>query len=498
VRALAPRLARPFESLAVPNYRRYFTGLVVSLSGNWMQTVGELWLVLSLTGSPLAVGVTTALQFTPMLLFGAWGGLIADRLDKRRLLGFTQTAMAMPALALWLLASTGVVEPWMIFALVFARGAVNSIDNPARQAFLVEIVGSVRLVNAVGLNSAIVQVSRVAGPALAGVVIATAGVADCFLLNAISFLATIAALRLMDPDELHTAEPAPRKSGQLRSALRYVRATPSLLIPLALMAVVGTLSYNFQTLLPLLAKFSFEGHASTYAALTTAMGIGALAGAIGASVRREVGPRLLVAAALAFGAGLLLAAAAPTLDTEVLALALTGAASVTFAAGVNSTLQLRVRPSMRGRVMALYSVVFIGSTPIGGPLMGWISGPAGPRAGLLVGAAAAIAGGVVARAAFARMPEPDSVEQAAPAAADPASARPAEAVSAPAAEASYAAAAPAGASSGQSRRSTSSGSSRRTCASQSTRTSGMSSRSSGTEATSPRRPSDSRISQPGG
>jgi MFS family permease len=472
VRALAPRLARPFESLAVPNYRRYFTGLVVSLSGNWMQTVGELWLVLSLTGSPLAVGVTTALQFTPMLLFGAWGGLIADRLDKRRLLVFTQTAMAMPALALWLLASTGVVKPWMIFALVFARGAVNSIDNPARQAFLVEIVGSVRLVNAVGLNSAIVQVSRVAGPALAGVVIATAGVADCFLLNALSFLATIAALRLMDPDELHTAEPAPRKSGQLRSALRYVRATPSLLIPLALMAVVGTLSYNFQTLLPLLAKFSFHGQASTFAALTSAMGIGALAGAIGASVRREVGPRLLVAAAVAFGAGLALAAAAPTLDAEVLALALTGAASVTFAAGVNSTLQLRVRPSMRGRVMALYSVVFVGSTPIGGPLMGWISGAAGPRVGLLVGAAAAIAGGVVARAAFARMPEPE--------------------------EPAYAAAAPAGASSGQSRRSISSGSSRRPCASQSTRTSGMSSRSIGTETTSPRRPSDSRISQPGG
>jgi len=475
VRALlAPRLARPFESLAVPNYRRYFTGLVVSLSGNWMQTVGELWLVLSLTNSPLAVGVTTALQFTPMLLFGAWGGLIADRVNKRRLLFFTQTAMAMPALALWLLASTGAVKPWMIFALVFARGAVNSIDNPARQAFLVEIVGSVRLVNAVGLNSAIVQVSRVAGPALAGAVIATAGVADCFLLNALSFLATLAALRLMDPGELHTAEPAPRKAGQLRSALRYVRATPSLLIPLALMAVVGTLSYNFQTLLPLLAKFSFEGHASTYAALTSAMGIGALAGAIGASVRREVGPRLLVAAALAFGGGLLLASVAPTLDTEVLALALTGAASVTFAAGVNSTLQLRVRPSMRGRVMALYSMVFVGSTPIGGPLMGWISAAAGPRAGLLVGAAAAIIGGVVARGAFERMPEPEE------------------------AAAAYAATAPAGASSGQARRSISSGSSRRPCASHSTRTSGMSSRSSGTETTSPRRPSDSRISQPGG
>jgi MFS family permease len=408
--ALLPRLGKPFHSLSVPNYRRYFAGQIVSLSGNWMQTVGELWLVLSLTGSALAVGITTALQFTPMLLFGAWGGLIADRLDKRRLLIFTQTAMALPAITLWLLASTGVVEPWMIFTLVFARGAVNAIDNPARQAFLVELVSSGRLVNAVGLNSALVQVARVAGPALAGVTIATIGVANCFLLNATSFAAMIVALRRMDPTELHLAEPAPRKAGQLRSALRYVRSTPALLIPLVLMGVIGTLSYNFQTLMPLLARFSFHGQAGTYAALTTAMGVGALAGALAASTRREVGPRLLVVSAVAFGLGLLLAAVAPTLDTEAISLALTGAASVTFASSVNSSLQLRVRPSMRGRVMALYSVVFLGSNPIGGPLMGWISGTAGPRAGLLLGAVAAIAGGLIARVAFARMPDVNTGE----------------------------------------------------------------------------------------
>jgi MFS family permease len=411
VRALAPGRGNPFASLAVPNYRRYFVGQIVSLSGNWMQTVGELWLVLSLTGSALAVGVTTALQFTPMLLFGAFGGVVADRLDKRRLLILTQTAMAMPALALWLLAGSGVVEPWMIFALVFARGAVNAIDNPARQAFLVELVSSGRLVNAVGLNSTLVQVARVAGPALAGAVIATVGVADCFLLNAASFLAMIGALRRMDPAELHTSEPAPRRSGQLRSALRYVRATPGLLIPLALMAAIGTLSYNFQTLLPLLARFSFHGHAGTFAALTTAMGIGAVAGALAASSRREVSPALLVGSALAFGGGLLLAAASPTLDSEAASLALTGAASVTFASSVNSSLQLRVRPSMRGRVMALYSVVFLGSNPVGGPLMGWISGAAGPRAGLLVGAGAAIVGGLVAHAAFRRMPDVSTDER---------------------------------------------------------------------------------------
>src|SRR4051794_8569157 len=204
---------------------------------------------------------------------------------------------------------------------------------------------------------------------------------------------------------MHLNEPAPRQAGQLRSALRYVRATPALLIPLVLMAVIGTLSYNFQTLLPLLARFTFHGTAGTYAALTTAMGVGAVIGALAASSRREVTPALLVGSALAFGGGLLLAAAAPTLDTEVVSLALTGAASVTFASSVNSSLQLRVRPSMRGRVMALYSVVFLGSNPIGGPLMGWIAGTAGPRAGLLLGAGAAIVGGMVARAAFARMPD---------------------------------------------------------------------------------------------
>jgi MFS family permease len=405
VTAVKAQLGKPFASLALPNYRRYFVGQVVSLSGNWMQTVGELWLVLSLTGNPLAVGLTTALQFTPMLLFGAWGGVIADRLDKRRLLIITQTLMALPALALWALASSGSVQPWMIFALVFVRGSVNAIDNPARQAFLVELVSSARLVNAVGLNSALVQVARVAGPALAGLVIATVGVADCFLLNAASFAAMIFALRGMSPDELHTTEPAPRKAGQLRSALRYVWATPGLLIPLALMGVIGTLSYNFQTLLPLLARFSFHGQASTYAALTSAMGIGAVIGALAASTRREVGPRLLVVSAVAFGGGLLLASAAPTLYTEAIALGITGAASVTFASSVNSSLQLRVRPSMRGRVMALYSIVFLGSNPIGGPLMGWISSAATPRIGLLVGALAAIVGGLVARVAFARMPD---------------------------------------------------------------------------------------------
>jgi MFS family permease len=284
--ALAPRLARPFAPLVIPNYRRYVAGQVVSLSGNWMQTVAELWLVLTLTGSAVAVGLTTALQFLPMLLVGAWGGLIADRHDKRRLLMVTQLLMAVPALALWALASAGAVQAWMIFALVFVRGAINAIDNPTRQSFLIELVGREKLINAVGLNSALVQTARVAGPALAGAVIAAVNVQTCFLVNALSFAAMLVALKRMEPADLRRAEPVARKSGQLRSAVRYVRGTPALLIPLAMMAVAGTLAYNFQVLMPLLARFTFHGNASTYALLTAAMGAGAVVGALASGARR--------------------------------------------------------------------------------------------------------------------------------------------------------------------------------------------------------------------
>jgi MFS family permease len=392
----------PFQSLAVPNYRRYFTGQVISISGNWMQTVGEMWLVLRLTDSGAAVGLTAALQFTPMLLAGAWGGVLADRVNKRRLLAITQTLMAIPALTLWALTASGAVEVWMVLALVFVRGAVNAIDNPARQSFVMELVGRDRVVNAVSLNSVIIQSARIIGPAFAGAVIATVGIAECFLLNALSFGAMLIALRLITPDQLHHGERARREPGQVREALRHVRSTPDLLIPLAAMALIGTLSFNFQVLLPLMARFAFHGTAATYAALTTAMAAGAVAGALATGTRRRIEPRLLAAAALAFGALSLAAAVAPTLPLELIVLAGTGAASVTFAAGVNSSLQLAAAPSMRGRVMALYSVVFLGSTPIGAPIAGWLAGAAGPRAGLVLAGVAALVGGVGLRLGLRR------------------------------------------------------------------------------------------------
>jgi MFS family permease len=399
---VSPAVGRTFSSLSLPNYRRYFTGQVVSISGNWMQTVAEMWLIVQLTGSGVSVGITAGLQFLPVLLFGAWGGLLADRLPKRTLLTVTQLLMALPALALWGLTAGGHIEAWMVYALVLVRGSVTALDNPARQAFVMEMVGHDRVVNAVALNSVVVHTARIVGPAAAGAVIALVGVATCFALNAATFLVMVAALRLMDADELQTPERAPRRPGQLRSALAYVAETPTLRIPLAMMALVGTVSFNFQVLLPLLAADTWHGTATTYATLTAAMGIGSVTGALAAGARGRVTPRLLVAASGAFAVAELLVALAPSLELQALALVPLGAASVTFAAGINSSLQLAVDPAMRGRVMSLYSVVFLGSTPIGAPLVGWLAEVAGPRMGLLAGALAAGVAAVIARAAFAR------------------------------------------------------------------------------------------------
>ncbi|HLM30639.1 MAG TPA: MFS transporter [Solirubrobacterales bacterium] len=406
---MSAALRRSFSSLEIGNYRRYFAGQIVSLSGNWMQMVAEMWLVLELTGSGVAVGVTSALQFLPILLFGAWGGVIADRWSKRRLLIATQATMALPALALWGLTASGAVEPWMVFGLVFARGAVNAIDNPTRQSFVIEMVGADRVVNAVGLNSVLVHSARIFGPAGAGLLIATVGVAPCFLLNAATFAAMIVALRGMDPARLSepSAGDSDREAAGVGAAVRYLRGEPRLLIPLLMMALVGTLAFNFQVLLPLLGSFTFDGGAAAYTALAVAMAIGSVTGALATGARGRVSERLIVGAALAFGACALLAAAAPSLPLAMLALAPLGFTSVTFAATINSTLQLGARPDMRGRVMALYSVVFLGSTPIGGPIVGWLAEVAGPRAGLVVAGCAAIAAAIGGTVAFARHRDPE-------------------------------------------------------------------------------------------
>jgi MFS family permease len=396
-------LRRSFDSLHVPNYRRYFVGQIVSLSGNWMQTVAELWLILSLTNSGVAVGLTTALQFLPILLFGAWGGLLADRIPKRRLLIVTQALMALPALALFAVSASGMVTPLIVYALVFARGAVNSVDNPTRQSFVIEMVGSRRVVNAVSLNSVLVHSARIVGPGLAGVLIATVGVTPCFAINAATFGVMILALWRMQPELLGAAPGAVREPGAVRAALRHVTATPRLAVPLALMALVGTLGYNFQTVLPLLARFSFGGGPAVYAALVSAMAVGSVGGALATGARGHTSARLIAAAALAFGVVSLVAAGAPSLALELPVLALLGAATVTFAASINSYLQLEVRPDMRGRVMALYSIVFLGSTPIGGPIAGWLSQAYDPRVALVMAGISGLAAAWAAHTALARV-----------------------------------------------------------------------------------------------
>ena len=401
---------RSFASLTVPNYRLYFSGMLASLAGSWMQIVAELWLILTLTGSGVAVGLATALQFTGLLLLGAWGGALADRFDKRRLLMVTQAAMALPALALFALWVAGLVTVPVVLALIAVRGVALALDIPLRQAFVIEIVGRDRVINAVSLNSVLVQGARIVGPGLAGLIILLYGVGPVFAVNVATFGFMILMLARMDPARLGSVAadatrppPTARPNGGVAEAWRYVIRTPELRVPLLLMAVLGTFGFNFHVILPLLARFSFGGEITHYSALLIAMGLGAITGALVYGAGGRTGPRVIATSALAFGAAALLAAGAPTLELEMLALLMLGAAAVVFAAAVNSGLQLDSAPEMRGRVMALYSIVFVGTTPIGGPLAGWLGGAVSPRASLLLAGLA----GIVVAAVATRLSRPD-------------------------------------------------------------------------------------------
>lgn len=371
-------------------------GQAVSASGDWMQTVGQLWLVLKLTGSGTALGITSALQFAPVLVLGAWGGVVADRVDKRRLLLVTQVVKGVLAASLGVVIAAGVVELWMVYGFALLLGLVNALDNPARRSFVHEMAGDDDVANAVGLNSALLTTARIIGPAMAGLVIAAAGIAPCFFVNAGSFVAVIAALALMRTSELHRSEPAARAKGQVREGFRYAMGTPDIRLPLLMMAVIGTLAYNFRVLLPLVAEQTFRGGAGLFGTLYSVMSVGSLAGALFTASRTEATSRYLVFAALAFGLVILAAAAAPTLALEALALMGVGAASAAFTSTTQATLQIRSSPLMRGRVMALYSVVFIGSTPIGGPIIGWVAQHFGPRSGFAIGGLATVATALVA------------------------------------------------------------------------------------------------------
>jgi MFS family permease len=388
--ALRDTRKRTFAALAVPNYRRYFFGQATSLIGTWMQMAAQSWLVLSLTGSATALGVIVALQTMPVLLLAPYGGVIADRIDKRRLMVALQTAMGLQALVLGLLTITGAVRLWEIGVLAVVLGLNNAFESPARQSFVLEMVGPETLRNAVSLNSVQANVARAVGPAVAGVLIATVGTGECFLLNAVSFVAVVISLVSMERSALQPTAPAPRAAGQLREGLRYARATPEILVPLTMMALIGTLAYEFQVSLPVMARHTLHAGAEGYGFMTAAMGVGAIVGGLVVAARGHTGLRPVTFAAAAFAVALVLAALAPTLTVELVALALVGAASVSFMSGGNSTLQLAADPAMRGRVMALWFVALQGSTPIGGPLVGATIGLAGARTGLGVGALACV------------------------------------------------------------------------------------------------------------
>ena len=382
----AKRIGRvTFAALAVPNYRRYVAGQSVSLIGTWMQMAAQSWLVLSLTGSATTLGVIVALQTLPVLLLGPYGGVVADRIDKRRLMVLLQIAMGVQALILGLLTITHSVRLWEIGALAALLGLNNAFENPARQSFMLELVGSESLRNAVTLNSVLVNVARVIGPAVAGVLIATVGEGPCFLLNAASFVAVVTSLVTLDRAAINPSPPSGREPGQLREGLRYVRRTPELGVPLAMMALAGALAYEFQVTLPVMAREGLHVGATGFGFMTSAMGVGAVIGGLFVANKGRTGLPTLVLAASAFGVVLLLASVAPNLPTELVALALAGGASISFMATANSTLQLSAAPSMRGRVMALWFVAFQGSTPIGGPIVGWVMAQAGARAGLGLG-----------------------------------------------------------------------------------------------------------------
>jgi MFS family permease len=398
----AGSFTRTFASLRNRNFRIFFTTQIVSVTGTWMQSIAQMWLVLHLTGSGLALGLTAALQFTPLLLFGTWGGLLADRADKRKLLMVTQSAAGIVALVLAGLTLGGVVQLWMVYGLAFALGLVTVFDNPARQSFVTEMVGKQHVINAVGLNSAVFTGARVIGPAIAGVLIVAVGTGWCFLYNGLSYFPVALGLLLMRPGELHRGRPVAPARGQIRAGLGYAWQRPELRFPLLLMLVVGTLAFNFSVLMPLMAKFVFNSGANTFGLLMSFMGAGAFAGALVSANRAKPSHRLLVFAGVAFGTSLMAAAIAPNLPIELLILVVLGAAMITFQATANSLLQPNSDSIFRGRVMALYVIVFVGSTPIGGPLVGWVAQELGPRAGLGLGGFATIVASVAVLWALGR------------------------------------------------------------------------------------------------
>ena len=397
-----------FQALSNRNYRLYAAGGVVSNTGTWMQRVAQDWLVLQLTAnSGTALGITTGLQFLPMLLLSPYAGLVADRFPKRRLLQVTQLMMAGPALVLGILAVTGVAQPWHVYVLAFVFGVGTAFDAPARQSFVSEMVEPELLTNAVGLNSASFNAARIVGPALAGVLIAAFGSGAeatgwVIILNGLSYGSVIYALQRMRPEDLDSAELAARGKGMIREGLRYVRSRPDLMLVLAIVFFAGTFGLNFQMTSALMATDVYGKGAAEYGILGTTMAVGSLTGALLAARRGRPRYRLVVLAALAFGTVEILAGLAPSYLTFVLWTPVLGLTALTMITAANATVQLGSDPMMRGRVMSLYMMIFMGGTPVGAPIVGWIGETFGARWSLIGGGLGTILGVLLAAAIFSR------------------------------------------------------------------------------------------------
>jgi MFS family permease len=393
-----------FSSLRVRNYRLFASGQVVSLTGTWMQRVAQDWLVLSLSHkSGTAIGIATGLQFAPVLFFSLYGGVIADRYPKRQTLIATQVAMGLLALCLGLLDLTHVVTLWQVYALCAALGVATAIDSPVRQAFVTELVGPSLLPNAVSLNSATFNAARVLGPAIAGLMIAGVGTSWVFLINAASFVAVIGGLAMMSDSELFVGKRiVARRKGAVREGLAYVRTRPDLIAIMMVVGVVGTLGFNFQITSALMTTKTFHHGAESYGIISATYAFGSFLGALASARRGQPGRRLVFTAGATYGALEIAAGLMPTYALFFAVLIPFGFSTLTFSTAANTTVQLGATSSMRGRVMALYLLVFMGGTPIGAPFVGWVAEVLGPRWSLIVGGVASMAAAVAAAAYLAR------------------------------------------------------------------------------------------------
>ena len=387
--------SKTFAALSVRNFRLYFIGQLISVSGTWMQSVAQGWLVLQLTGSSVDLGIAVALQYLPMLLLGSYGGLIADRHEKRRILYCTQVSAGLLALVLGLLVTSHHVTVDTVYVLAALLGVVHLFDNPARQAFVQEMVGRDLIANAVSLNSVLMNAGRLIGPGIAAGFIAVVGTAVCFYANSVSYLAVLLALVLMRRSEFLPMKIVERQKGQLRLGVKYVAQNPLLRNVILSVAVVGTFAYNFTVTLPLLTRHTFhQTSAADYGLLMASMGLGAIFGGLFIAHRSRPTPKLLATLTLCFGFFMTLTSFAPSITWAEIALVPTGAFSIAFISTANATVQLNSSQQMRGRVMSLYAIAFLGTTPIGAPLIGAIVALSNPRVGIQVGSGVALVTGI--------------------------------------------------------------------------------------------------------